>query len=205
MLTRDQFARASVAQTDPFGRRPVPSGVVSGPFNALGNMVQRERAGRQQAEQLEYECAAARQDKSRATTDQLATECDRAYADLKIAQCHLLLIERFEREAADWQARANGLSATPGGQTRAEQARVRASQLMRVAERHRQKARLYQEKGQQEYADVHKQIMRAEQAQPGQPPPRGGGGPPVRRTREAPAPPTPEVTPMPPLPSGSGQ
>lgn len=158
MLSRDQFFRVD-AGYDQFGRaRGTGYMWETGRVDALGREVQIERAGRVAADLIEQDLRDAAEMHHAATSNELATEADRAWADLKVAQAHLLLVDKFERDSADWRVEANRLAAMPGGQERSEQARYQAERLAAIAQRHRDAATARQAQGQREAADVRKKM-----------------------------------------------
>lgn len=185
-LTKDQFFNIN-AGYDQFGRaRGYGFQWETGRTDALGREVMIERSGRVAAELIEQDVADAAEAKRLAPSNDLATEADRAWSDLKVAQSHLMLVEKFERDSADWRVEANRLAAMPGGMERSEQARRQAERLAEIAERHRQAATRRQAQGMQEAAEVRKKLPpKPPPAPPHQQPPRPGGGPAMPRPRAA--------------------
>lgn len=78
--------------------------------------------------------------KKAATGDAQATALDQAWAAMFTAGRHALLAQRFAKEAAAARNWAMQLGTRPGRGIAAEQARVRAAALARIAERHREAA-----------------------------------------------------------------
>jgi len=210
MLSRDQFNRVEGGY-DQFGRTLGGGHLAdTGNINPLGRAVQLERAGRIAADQLQTDLDACARAKRSAKTSEIAKASDQAWCNLKAAQCHILLVEKFLRESSDYRLEANRLAATPGGMMRAEQARVMATRLATMAERHRRAAQKRQEMGQQEAAEVEQMVARAAAAgnpghgNPGHGNPGHGNPQPTRpRTiirRADPPPPSPAPPEPPPNP-----
>ena len=176
MLSPEQY-RSAERNYDEFGRARGPGFLhETGRASTAGRMFQGERGVRAAIDMLDRDMSDVVRMHRSAPSNEVAEESDKAWCDLKVAQCHLMLVARFEREAGDWRLEANRLAALPGGMARAERARAQANRLATMALRHRDAATARQDKGQKEAAELRKKMPQRPSGNGGGGRPGGGGG-----------------------------
>ena len=121
-----------------------------------------------------------------ATSDEAFTAWDWTWSQMVVARAHASLVARFDEQSGALRAIAARLSSRPGQLAAAERARVRASELHDIAQRHREAADFFQQEAEAGLADCRALSKQAEQQQNGQQPQQPQNGQQQRRPLERP-------------------
>lgn len=115
-------------------------------------------------------------DREVAHSGELVVLEDQVWTKMVVASRHAILVKRFEALSATERNYAARLSSEPWSGIKAEQARVRAAELLAIAERHKKAAEDIYEEGAKLREEAAGMMERQQQQQ-------GGGDQPISRRR----------------------